>query len=360
MVCYIYPVKRQTIVILHLAFWGFLVAKDTFYGIMFSHAPLSSIPRSFIMTIGYYLVSATCFYAAYWGVGPTLFIRKRYIAATIMSFLALALTVFTRYAVEFWFMKPVMHFDNYRGEAVSWQYFVLNVFYYYFPSYFNYGLIYFFVENWYLNTRRRQLLEKEKMAIEMAFLRSQVNPHFLFNTLNDIYALVYQQSPQAPEAVLKLSDLLRYMLEDSETTFVPLKREIEYLQNLIALQRIGSNGRSCIDFRQEGYFGDQMIAPFLFIAFVENAFKHGVLNLPDQPVAIQVTASPNTIHLKVWNLKSKLLKDVTGGIGLKNVLRRLDVIYPKMYILVIDDTKDYYSVNLQLNLTNENQVSRHR
>jgi LytS/YehU family sensor histidine kinase len=237
------------------------------------------------------------------------------------------------------------------GHAVSAQFYINNVFYYYFPAYFIYGIIYFFAENWYRTKQREQELQKEQAAAELIFLRSQVNPHFLFNSINDIYSLTYQQSAQAPVALLKLSEILRYMLREGKDDFMLLQSEIKYLENVIELQRISAKGNAYIDFTVEGYVGNQKIATLLFIAFIENAFKHGILADPENPVKITLLATNDKVQLEVRNKKNDDQKDKTGGIGLQNVRRRLLLIYPDKHSLVINDDAGYYTVNLELQLT---------
>jgi two-component system LytT family sensor kinase len=170
----------------------------------------------------------------------------------------------------------------------------------------------------------------------------------LFNTINDIYSLTYQKSEQAPEALLKLSVMLRYMLRDGNENFMPLNREVEYLENVIALQRISAKGMAYINFTQEGYMGDQPIASLLFIAFVENAFKHGVLTDPQTPVNIYLHADNAGVIFNVSNKKNLGYKDSKGGIGLSNVQRRLQLMYPDKHQLTITNNADLYQVNLIL------------
>jgi LytS/YehU family sensor histidine kinase len=210
--------------------------------------------------------------------------------------------------------------------------------------------MYFFGESWVRSRNREQTLQKESLITELAFLRSQINPHFLFNTINDIYALTYQKSEQAPEALLKLSELLRYMLRESTDDLMPLQSEIDYLNNLIELQRISAKGNAYIDFEVEGYVGLQKVASLLFVAFVENAFKHGVLNDAASPVSIRLFVTYDCIDFTVKNRINNGQKDRTGGIGLINVKRRLELLYSSKHLLEVT-ADDEYIVHLQLQLS---------
>lgn len=306
--------------------------------------------RYLMMEIGFLLIPLFCFYSAYLLVAPQLIIKKSYARAALLAVCTYAFVTAFRYVIEYYFFIPVLNFDNYKGHPYSVSRYLINVFFVYFPSYFVYGLVYFFIEAWYKTRHRQQELEKEKAAAELTFLRSQLNPHFLFNSINDIYSLTYQQSEQAPAALLKLSDILRYMLREGREDTMPIQSEIKYLENVIELQRISTKGAACINFNIEGYIGNQKIATLLLIAFVENAFKHGVLADPENPVEINLQATHEEINFKVHNKKNRDQKDKTAGIGLKNVQRRLALIYPDKHNLTIEDQPEFYTVNLKLHL----------
>lgn len=188
------------------------------------------------------------------------------------------------------------------------------------------------------------------MFAELSFLRAQINPHFLFNSINDIYSLSYQSSPLAPQALLKLSVILRYMLKEGNEETVALSKEVEYLENVIELQRIASKQQANIIFIKEGYIGHQPIASLLFIAFLENAFKHGVLDDPTCPVEIYLMADNYSVNVSVSNMVNDHLKDSTSGIGLKNVKRRLELIYPDKHQLHIEQLDNKFMVELTIKL----------
>ena len=290
----------------------------------------------------------TCFYIASNLVGPFLFVKRQYIAAAFITILAVIVATTLRYLLEYHFFLPILGFDNYNGHALSLYDFASNVFFYYFPRYFVYGLLYFFARNWYISKRAQQELEKEKATAELKLLKSQLNPHFLFNAINDIYSLSYRESKQTPTALLKLSDILRYALHEGVHETVPLKQEVEYLESLIELQCISAKGDIYIDFDVEGYVGEQQIAPMLFISFVENAFKHGVLNDPSHPAKVCLIATRDSLEFTVRNKKNHYQKDKTGGIGLNNVRRRLELIYPGKQKLNIANGQEIFDINLKL------------
>lgn len=210
------------------------------------------------------------------------------------------------------------------------------------------GLLLSYLMDWRTVRAEKELIEKEQLTTELAFLKSQVNPHYLFNTINDIYSLAQQQSAEAPEALLKLSELLRYMLRESDDPFVPLSNEIEYLNNVIDLQRIGQKGRSHINFSVKGQVKQQKIAPLILINFIENAFKHGVFRDSEEPIRISIEIDGPAFHLHLINKINVAKKDRTGGIGLVNVKRRLALIYPDRHELLVERQTDNFVVDLKI------------
>ena len=205
---------------------------------------------------------------------------------------------------------------------------------------------------WLKNEKQKKEIENEKLATEVAFLKSQVHPHFLFNTLNNIYSLAYKKSDDAPAAILKLSQLMRYMLYESTAEKVFLTKEIEYLMNYIDLQKLRLAANIKIEVETKGDVENKIIAPMLLIPFVENAFKHGVSNVENSLISIRIEIVENSLHFEVRNPISrhkKTGKDDINGIGLSNVQRRLDLLYPENYKLEITDSDCEYKIYLQLN-----------
>ena len=207
--------------------------------------------------------------------------------------------------------------------------------------------------DWTRNQRERQRLEAENLASELNFLRSQVNPHFLFNTLNSLYALTLKKSDEAPETVLKLSGMMRYMLYESNATLVPLRAEVDYLRNYLALERLRHGASADVRFDVDGEVGGQRIAPMLFIPFVENAFKHGMAKVLGEGfvhIVLLVEGGEARFHLENAKPAVDLDDGRPGGIGLINVQRRLELLYPEAYELHTLVTDDTYSVDLYLDL----------
>ena len=189
---------------------------------------------------------------------------------------------------------------------------------------------------------------------ELKLLRAQVHPHFLFNTLNNLYGLTLEKSDLAPELVLKLSDLMDYMLYKCNKPKVSLKSELVHLNNYIEIEHIRYGEKLQIDFNIEGKVDQLEIAPMLLLPFFENAFKHGVSKSISKPfVNIHIGIEKNEFNLKMVNSRNpnaKINEDYTKGIGLKNVKKRLQLIYPEKYHLQISPKTDTFEVELQLTL----------
>lgn len=224
-------------------------------------------------------------------------------------------------------------------------YFLNNIFYAF--LYTVYGLVFYFIRY-----AQHKELEQKDMVIqnrqsELSFLRSQINPHFLFNSLHNIYSLMYQNAAGAQEAILSLSDLLRYMLYDASEK-VPLQKEVDYIARYIDLQKIRFDHPIHARLHVTGDANAMSIAPLLLIPFVENAFKHGDFSGEVQGVDITVHAGPRSIYFHCTNQKGHGLKDAVGGIGLQNVQRRLLLLYPEKHTLKIEDTSNQFTINLEL------------
>ena len=217
--------------------------------------------------------------------------------------------VLTRYLGEFRILLPYLKFNNYPGHDFDlWDYSSNCIFYTY--RYCLFGLVVYFIENSNRLEKEKKEIEKEKIQAELSFLKSQINPHFLFNTINDIYALTYQKDDRAPVALLKLSSMLRYMLDEGVSEKVMLQKELSYLEDYIELQRIGLKDKFYIDFSIEGQVDQQQIAPLLLIPFVENIVKHGVFDNPLDPPVLSIRISGSDFNLYCSNKIRQRQKDI--------------------------------------------------
>ncbi len=195
--------------------------------------------------------------------------------------------------------------------------------------------------------------EKEKLDTEIKFLKSQINPHFLFNVLNNIYSLTIIKSDKAPDNLMRLSELLRYMLYDSNDGKVPLQKEIDYLENYISLASLKDSRGLNINVDLEKSQAGLKVAPLLFIPFVENAFKHSEIeDLKNGFINISLKTSNEHLEFSIENSIPNVVykKDKVGGIGLPNTKQRLELLYPNKHELIISDSGKIYSVYLKIDL----------
>jgi hypothetical protein len=346
--------KKWLVPGVHMLAWALLAVSDvrdfmtTFqerpYDVKWIRASgLPPLAAAFVKECGYQFVLMVAFYGAYIWIGPSLFPRRRYGRALLSVIAVLSIMVATRAVVEFWVLRPLLHFENYFGHPLDLWWYTTNCIGYSY-NYCLFGIILFF----FIRSGR---IQREKAEAELAFLRSQVNPHFLFNTINDIYSLVYRQRAEAPEALLKLSGILRYMLYEESRHPVSLEKELTYLRDYLDLQRIGANQQLYIDLRVEGDMSSLHIAPLLLIPFVENMVKHGVVNDPDHPATLHVRAEEGRFHLSAINRLKPQQKDTTGGIGLHNVRRRLELLYPGTHTFQVTEWNNEFHCVLNLSLT---------
>jgi hypothetical protein len=206
-------------------------------------------------------------------------------------------------------------------------------------------------ENLVLNTIRKEQLEKQAVAAELYYLKSQINPHFLFNTLNNIHTLVYKQAATAPEAVLRLASLMRYMIYESNASLVPLSRELTYLQDYVGLQQLRYKKAPVVDLAIKGDTASYQIAPLLFIHLLENAYKHSPARLEPGAIKVGLEIIENTLIFRIQNPVNKKpgnALEEPGGIGLQNVRKRLDLLYPGRHHLEINSTGETFYINLTI------------
>lgn len=202
-----------------------------------------------------------------------------------------------------------------------------------------------------LQSRYKQT-EKEKLAAELAYLKSQINPHFLFNTLNSIYSLALKKSDDTANAIVKLSGMMRYNITDAQNDFIAIAKEIEYISSYIELQKIRIGKTAAVKLEINGNQNDLEIAPLLLIPFIENAFKYGVNPEKDSAILIKINILIDSIELTVENkIVPVSLMDLSNtGTGIDNVKKRLALIYAGNYDLNIKQTANDYQVNFKIKI----------
>lgn len=273
-------------------------------------------------------------------------VSKKYLLFLISSFLLLVLVTFGQYMSNYFFWPEEM-----GKEGFQIRYFFVSVV---MNSYVAaLALTIKLAKYWSRQEKYIQELKSARLEAELKFLRAQIHPHFLFNTMNNLYTLALKKSDKAPEAIDKLSALLRYMAYESNNPKVPLEQEIECLNNYIHLEKLRYGKSLEAAFTITGTLEDRTIAPLLLIPFVENSFKHGIsAGLEKGWLTMNLNIDHQKLTYKIENSIAHTQNDETGytkGIGLQNVKRRLALIYPEKHSLKITES-DTYLVILKLDL----------
>ena len=208
------------------------------------------------------------------------------------------------------------------------------------------------MQEWKKIEDHKEQIEREKVSTELSFLKSQINPHFFFNTLNNIYSLAITGSTETANAVMKLSSIMRYVLTDTQNNKVPLQSEVDFIKNYIDLQLVRLTDKVKVDFITDGELDHIQIAPLLFIPFIENAFKYGISTKESSAIYIKLSTSQNAVSFLVNNtiVKSENIFKETTGIGINNVKRRLELLYPDKYILEVTENNNQFIVHLDIDL----------
>jgi two-component system, LytTR family, sensor histidine kinase AlgZ len=340
--------KRNRVVLMHLSFWCVYLSFFVYQVSSFQREQVDwfrvfkvvTIQFSFAMLLGY----LNYFY----------FLPKIVSLKNGWKYVLYFLIIFTVVMIFRLHLERYV-IDGYHGreEYLYRPRFIVHVFVTNFFIVIFLGMIRFAVE-WFEFEARKRSIENENLTAELNFLKAQINPHFLFNTLNNLYYLAYTKSPNTPEIIAKLSNMMRYMIYDSNYPDVPLMKEIEYMQNYISLERLRLNDQIPISFDIEGDPGSYRITPLIFITFLENAFKHGVSNSnPKSWVRLKLQLKGKSCIYQVENSKAGAVKPDAGeksGIGLQNLKRRLELSYPGKHSLDVVESEENYQVTLKINL----------
>ncbi len=279
---------------------------------------------------------------------PRLLFRSRVFLFAICFFILITLIYFIVWWVDVVYLQPL--------DTVQFQFQHVELS---FLAYIQYcgiasillgsvvGLAIF--KKWINDVQRMNELQRMNMKTELEQLKSQVNPHFLFNTLNNLLVLTKTDPEKASVVLLGLSDLLRYQLYDSAKEKIVLSKDIAFIRNFLSLEKIRKNDFS-FSIHTEGNMDSQMLPPFLFIPFVENAVKHGASTVGHSYLKLDFIIKDKQLHFHSENSKPAVKQQQIGGLGLGNIKRRLELLYPGMHTLEITDSADTYTVNLILPL----------
>jgi len=332
---------KKTYTLIHLAAWILL----TLLPLLFPNARHSLGIEGFIIWILNAILNASIFYFFY-GFLNRQFLKQK----TIWLFILLGVaSVLLFGSFRYLFVKGFIYLLQLNHQIKP---FLIYLFGASFINSFFAALAIFvnFTEAWFRSQKLRQEIENERLQSELKMLRFQVNPHFLFNTLNNIYTLVYKKADTAPEAVLKLSNLMRYMLYESDSENVLLEKELNYITNFIELQKLRLAQHHKVHFSILGESNRHRIAPLLLIPFIENAFKHSAKAIDNSEVNIKIHINHQCLEFICINdYKPNQQTKVHSGVGLQNAKKRLQLLYPDNHTLEINATNNKFSVYLQLN-----------
>jgi len=347
---------------IHIVAWTIIIIFPVYFSLAFDGGDRGRLYSLYLHTAS----AAIIFYAGYGWLVPRFFLRDRKLMYFVLVGLLIVATFYVGDFIEDFFAIGPRHVKAARRAAEAAAVAGANVtsrppvaavgFYIHFLSSslvsgFAMGLG--VLEKLTQNERRQKELEKEKLNSELAFLKSQVSPHFFFNTLNNIYTLIGIDSGEAQEAVLKLSKLMRYLLYDSEDGSSKLQNEVDFMNHYIDLMKLRISPKVDLQIDLPGKVPDIPIAPLLFIAFIENAFKHGITYRDRSFIEIRMNVDAGKIRFETRNSIGRTSIEGEGrhsGIGLENVKKRLNLLYPDKHELRISRTNDTFMVKLEINL----------
>ncbi len=338
--------KTKYKILVHVIYWVYIITQGL-STLLISKVPIDPYYYQDIFWTTF--LNMFSFYTIYFCL-PYLFKYKNKFVSILLSLLLIALSTGIRLPIDYAFWKYIIVLpekDLVMQSSWAWNEFRLVVI----------TGIYAVLINFTIRLFETQKLKadmvNQNQASELSLLRSQLNPHFLFNTLNNIYSLVCKKSDNASEAVMKLSSIMRYALYDSNTDKVLLEKEIDFLKSFIELQQIRLKTENFSEFSISGNIEGIMVAPMLFIPFVENAFKHGSKKVISPGVKIELNILKDKINFEVMNFLRKndqINKDSFGGIGLQNIKRRLELVYKDKHKLEIEKKDDRYFVKLEIDI----------
>ncbi|MFK7935472.1 MAG: sensor histidine kinase [Saprospiraceae bacterium] len=335
----------------HLLFWLLFVLLFSVFAALNSGVFTIELIKYIAMLPTYWLAT----YSLVYYLSPRFLLQKKYLQFALLFVLsAYVFSALGRWSVVH-IAEPFFRTDFTQEtifEILTDPLYLLVI---YFPAVYLIVLIFYLiktVKDRFDEKHQIEVLKKEKATSELRFLKAQIHPHFLFNTLNNLYSLTQEQSPKAPEVVLKLSEILDYMLYQSEDTQVPLERELNLVQNYLDLESLRYGEKLKLSFTKKVTDPTIKIAPLILLSLVENAFKHGVRkSIKGAWVEIKIEDKNNELHCTVANSKSAnpiATPTAHKGIGSGNVQRQLDLIYPDRHDLEIEETVDTYTAHLKI------------
>lgn len=328
----------------HILFW---VAHVAFYGALYGSFQ-DNYAQTYTEELIYLPVKIAFAYFTLYYLLPRYLLRGDYVSFFIVFILSSFVAGIIQRSITFTIHYP-LYYPQYLAESFFWIPKIVKTFVGMYPATFT-AVAIKLLKLWYTNQKAQQVLTEEKLQAELKFLKTQIHPHFLFNTLNNLYALTLKKSDKAPETVLKLSELINYMLYECRSDQVALSKEIKFIRNYIDIEKMRYGDKLDIDLRITGEVGDRTIAPLILLPFVENCFKHGASeDLQQSWVKVSIDSHSDHVVIKVENSKAgENGVKREEGIGIRNVKRRLDLLYPGKHELKIMNGEETFLVILSI------------
>lgn len=336
---------------MHLFFWAFLIALPILLGPNTNSNNQEEIRRSYFWI--FYMTSFTVINIPFFYLNTEILLPKLLRAKGVIIYL---LTLIGAIVFMLWIHEELFHWayshffpGNHSGGGARRGALMRMIFQLLF--YAAIGTSYRLISDRMKEDEQVKEQENERLKSELSFLRSQISPHFMFNVLNSVVSLSRRKPEMVEPVVVKLSELMRYMIYETNDSIVPISKELAYLESYIDLQKIRFGDDIQIDFKHELGPKSSQIEPMLLIPFVENAFKHGVGFIENPTIEIELKDSAKELYFKVANKKGASIneiKDESSGIGLANVKRRLELLYPTNHRLEVLDSGSDFIISLTI------------
>jgi two-component system LytT family sensor kinase len=321
----------------HLVVWALLIIPNVFGSTFLLRAGFETYISTLLIRNGLLLA---VIYINYLVLIPIFFKTKRYVPFAFLSVIAVTVLVTINTLLE-QHNYEVLNIEALKPRELLQEilFYVFNICSYILTSFLLFSL------------QEKQQIELEKLGTEIKYLRAQINPHFLFNTLNNLYGLALEKSEKTPEIIMKLSKIMDYMLYESNDLKVYLKKDIDNIGNYIDIERIRQGNNAEISFEVKGDIDDQVIVPLTLLPLVENAFKHGINTIiKDAYMRVVISVRGNDLGIDVKNNFKKPESSERNGIGLLNLEHRLNLFYKGKYTMTNNISGNEYHVNLKLKL----------
>ncbi len=366
---FIFSDQRKYRIYRHLAFW---VSWWIFQGFLYSFVTLDRpeiywdrLPNSFAEALAFMTLHIFLSYSLMYFVIPRYLLKQRYWLTAIWVIVLFLLTALMSSVLSVTIIPMIRHF--FLGTDYTPPRHIQNIFLSLMAglrggiTIGGMAAAIKLMKYWYVKEQRNLQLQKENAESQLQLLKAQVHPHFLFNTLNNIYAKTQGSAPVASRLVMELSDILRFILYECGQPLVPLSKELKMIRDYIALESVRYDDQFDLHIDLPDDTGELPIAPLLLLPLIENCFKHGTSNMLEHPwMSLQVSVDGGNLHVKLMNGKpsAPARNENTNGIGINNVRRRLELLYPGKHLLSITNDPDVFIVNLSIQLQGNTPLSR--